>query len=181
MSLPTTSPLPADAPTSVFVDESGRRRNRTRFVARAIVAGALLYVLIVIAGLTGSVSLPGVHLGVLGHVTTGRARASRLGPGSKALPLPSELQPKGSRAPRTPLASPSRGTTGSAPGASTGTNPAQLTPSTGNRTATTAGPSSPTTSTPLVTTTTRVHGRSTSTVHGPPSTKPGVGKGRAKA
>jgi predicted lipid-binding transport protein (Tim44 family) len=180
MSLPTTSPLPSDAPTSVFVDESGRRRARTRILARTIVAGALLYVLIVIAGLTGSVSFPGVHLGVLGHVATGRAQASRLGPRSKAVPLPSELRPKASSAKRTPAARPSTSATAPAPGASTATNPTQSTPSTGNQTATTAGPASPTTTTtPLVTTTTRAHGRPTSTTHGPPSTNPGVGKGRA--
>jgi hypothetical protein len=182
MSLPTTNPLPPDAPEPVFVDQSGRRHARTRIVARTIVAGAGIYVLVVIAGLTGSVSLPGAHLGVLRHPASGRANASRLGPGSKAVPLPSALRnkPKSTRAVAT-----SPGDSGSAPGATSplpggtiGTDPAQ--PSPGNGTTTTAGPASPTTTPPSVTTTTKAHGPPTSTTHGPPSTKPGLGKGRNK-
>src|SRR5258708_13242177 len=94
MSLPTTSPLPAPPPTSVFVDESGRRRAHARVVARTIVGGAGIYVLIVIAGLTSSVSLPGAHLGLLSHVASGRAHSSRPGAGSKVISLPAPLTPR---------------------------------------------------------------------------------------
>jgi hypothetical protein len=180
MSLPTTGPLPSEAPISVFVDESGRRRARTRVVARIIVAAAGIYVLVVIAGLTGSVSLPGVHLGVLGHAATGRAQASRLGPGSKAVPLPAALRPKGSRPKSTRALKPPHsapGATSPASGPSIG--PAPAAPSAGIP-APTAGPKAPTTTIPPITTTTRAHGPPTSTAHGPPSTKPGVGKGRVK-
>jgi hypothetical protein len=179
MSFSTTSPPSPDAPTSVFVDESGRRRAHTRLLARAVVAGAGIYVLIVIAGLTGSVSLPGVHLGVLGHAAAGRAHASRLGPKSKTLPLPSALQPKSARARSTPTTKTSPAATTLATDAPTGANPAQGTPGTGNHAIPTTGPSSPTTRSTLpVTTTTTAHGRPTTTAHGPPSTKPGLGKGR---
>jgi hypothetical protein len=188
MSLPTTSPLPTDAPESVFVDESGRRRARTRIVARTIVAGAGIYVLVVIAGLTGSVSLPGAHLGVLGGSASGRASASRLGPGSKAVPLPSALRRKHSTTTSTrAVATPPRGL-GSAPGATSSLpggaiGPTHGQPSPGNPTTTTTRPTptttpTTTTTTPPVTTTTKVHGPPTSTVHGPPVTKPGLGKGR---
>ncbi|MDQ1511268.1 MAG: hypothetical protein QOG50_3112 [Actinomycetota bacterium] len=181
MSLPTTGPLPSEAPISVFVDESGRRRARLRILARTIVAAAGIYVLVVIAGLTGSVSLPGVHLGVLGHAAAGRAHASRLGRGSNAVPLPAALRPKGSTAKSTRARKPSQsapGATSPASGPSIGTAPAA--PSAGIP-ATTAGPKAPTTTTPLVTTTTtKAHGPPTTTAHGPPLTKPGLGKGRVK-
>jgi hypothetical protein len=187
MSLPTTNPLPPNAPTSVFVDESGRRRARTRVVARILVAGAFVYAFVVIAGLTGSVSLPGVHLGELKRAAPGHARSSTLGPGSKVISLPAVLKPRPSKiaaargatdqagagvAPGT--TSPSGGAGGSAPGATTptpGTSPG----------ATTTLPS-PTTTVAAVTTTTRPHGRptTTTTAHGPPSTLPGQRKGRTK-
>ncbi|MDQ1481740.1 MAG: hypothetical protein QOI44_2601 [Actinomycetota bacterium] len=187
MSFPTTDPLPPDAPTSVFVDESGRRRARTRVVARVLVAGALVYAFVVIAGLTGSVSLPGVHLGELKRAAPGHARSSALGPGSKAISLPAELAPRRSKiaaarrateqagagvAPGT--TSPSGGVGGSAPGATTST------PGT-SAGATTTLPS-PTTTVAAVTTTTRPHGRPTTTTtpHGQPSTLPGQRKGQAK-
>jgi hypothetical protein len=187
MSLPTTDPLPPDAPTSVFVDESGRRRARTRFVARVLVAGALVYAFVVIAGLTGSVSLPGVHLGELKRAAPGHARASALGPGSKVISLPAALKPRRSNIAAARHAaelagsgavsgttSPSGGAAGPSPGATT------TTPGT-SRGATTTLPS-PTTTVAPVTTTTRPHGRPTTTTtpHGPPSTLPGQRKGRAK-
>ena len=184
MSLPTTSPLPAPPPTSVFVDESGRRRARARVVARTIVGGAGIYVLIVIAGLTSSVSLPGAHLGLLSHVASGRAHSSRLGAGSKVISLPAALKrrhsthgarPSGTTAARGGTTAP--GATGPAAGGSNGTSQTtSATTSSGNRSTT----SSPTPTSQPVTTTTKNHGPPTSTAHGPPSTKPGVGKGRVK-
>jgi hypothetical protein len=188
MSLPTTGPLPPDAPTSVFVDESGRRRARTRVVARVLVGGALVYVLVVIAGLTGSVSLPGVHLGELRRAAPGHNRSSALGPGSKVVSLPAALRPRRSKvaAARITTAPPHSGV---APGATNGPDGSGSGPGATNTTpntspvATTA-PSNPTTTQPLVTTTTKPHGRPTTTTTphggGPPSTKPGLGKGRAK-
>lgn len=177
MSVPTNPP-PAPASTSVFVDESGRRRARTRVFARALVGGAGIYVLVVIAGLTSAVSLPGVHLGVLARAAPGREHAGPLGSRSKVLSLPAALKPRpharaaGQLTPRTAPKS-----AGTAPvGASRSTDPAGSAPSTGNP-ATTTRPSSPTTTLPI-TTTTKHHGQPTSTSHGPPSTKPGVGKGR---
>ncbi|MDQ1449134.1 MAG: hypothetical protein QOC79_2105 [Actinomycetota bacterium] len=186
MSLPTSDPLLRDEPASVFVDESGRRRARTRVVARILVAGALVYAFVVVAGLTGSVSLPGVHLGELKRAAPGHARSSALGPGSKAISLPAALTPRRSKiaaarrataqasagvAPGT--TSPSGGAGGSAPGAtaSPGTSPG----------ASTTLPS-PTTTVAAVTTTTRPHGRPTTTTtpHGQPSTLPGQRKGQAK-
>jgi hypothetical protein len=184
MSVPTTSPQssPAPAPTSVFVDESGRRRARTRVVARTLVGAAGIYVLVVIAGLTSAVSLPGVHLGVLAQVAPGREHANRLGERSKVLSLPAALKgarrAAGARSPGD--ASPGRSTAPGAhgPGGSNaGTETTGSTPSSNGATTTTK-PSSVTTTSLPVTTTTRHHGQPTSTSHGPPSTKPGVGKGR---
>jgi hypothetical protein len=189
MSFPTTDPLSPDAPTSIFVDESGRRRARARVVARVLVAGALIYVLVVIAGLTGSVSLPGVHLGELKRAEQNPARSNALGPGSKVLSLPAALKPRRSKLAAAPIAAApggsgfARGTT-SPPGGSGASAPGvtSTTPST-HPGATTTLPSPTTTPPPLVTTTTtRPHGRPTTTTtpHGPPSTLPGKGKGRAK-
>lgn len=186
MSLPTTGPLPPDAPTPVFVDESGRRRARTRVVARILVAGALVYVLVVIAGLTGSVSLPGVHLGELKRAAPGPARSSALGAGSKVISLPAALKPRRSKIAAAPIAT-APGGAGVAPGVTSPPNGSGSGPgATGTTPKTSPGatttPSNPTTTTPLVTTTTKPHGRPTATTtpHGPPSTKPGLGKGRAK-
>jgi hypothetical protein len=193
MSFPTTGPLPPDAPTSVFVDESGRRRARTRIVARFLVAGAFIYVFVVIAGLTGSVSLPGVHLGELKRAAPGDARASALGPGSKVVSLPAALKPRGSKiaAPAATLS----GSPGVAPGATSpttagsgasvaGTGPTPTTqPGATTTLPTTTLPGPATTSTPPATTTSRPRGRSTTTTttpHGPPSTLPGQGNGRTK-
>jgi hypothetical protein len=47
----------------VFVDESGRRHGRVRLVGRALGGLVALYVVLVLFGLTGSVSLPVVHFG----------------------------------------------------------------------------------------------------------------------
>jgi hypothetical protein len=162
----------------VFVDESGRRRARTRVVARTLVGGAGVYVLVVIAGLTSAVSLPGVHLGVLARVAPGREHAGPLGSGSKVLSLPAALKPR----PHARAAAPSKTTaprSGAAPGGSNGsTDPTGTTPGTNDGATTTTRPSSATSTTLAVTTTTKHHGQPTSTSHGPPSTKPGVGKGR---
>jgi hypothetical protein len=184
MSVPTPRPRPA--PRSVFVDESGRRRARARVVMRTLVGCAAIYVLVVIAGLTSSVSLPGVHLGVLAQAPPGREQAGRLGARSKVLPLPAALEPR-------PLTAGARSTAETspdgfaAPGAivtrpSNGVTATTGTPSTNGR-ATTTRPALSTTTVPVTTTTTRAHGRPTSTTHRPPSTpstNPGVGKGRAK-
>jgi hypothetical protein len=181
MSVPTTSPQssPAPAPTSVFVDESGRRRARTRVVARTLVGAAGIYVLVVLAGLTSAVSLPGVHLGVLAQVAPGREHASRLGERSKVLSLPAALKgarrAAGARSPGDNA--PGRSTAPGAHGSNAGTETTGSTPSS-KRATTTTKPSSVTTTSLPVTTTTRHHGQPTSTSHGPPSTKPGVGKGR---
>jgi hypothetical protein len=189
MSLPTTDSLPPDAPTSVFVDASGRRRARARTVARMLVAAAGIYVLVVLAGLTGSVSLPGVHLGELHRVAGGRAHSSPLGPGSKVLALPKGLGARPSAADGTPSATLTPGTFGATPGATSpvpgrsgsGVVPGTTsqTPGAGHRPTTTTRPASPTTTLP-VTTTTKRHGPPTTTSHGPPSTTPGQGKGRTK-
>jgi hypothetical protein len=160
---------------SVFVDESGRRRARTRIVARFLVAGAFVYVFVVIAGLTGSVSLPGVHLGELKRAAPGHKRSSALGPGSKVVSLPAALKPRRTEIAAAPIAT-APGGAGVAPGAASpttaGSGATRPTPST-SRGATTTLP-------PLVTTTTKPHGPPTSTTHGPPATKPGLGKGRTK-
>ena len=183
MSFPTTGPSTPDAPTSVFVDESGRRRAVARIVARFVVAGAFIYVFVVVAGLTGSVSLPGVHLGELKRAAPGDAHASALGPGSKVVSLPAALKPRRSKLVAAPIATVPGGAH-VAPGAP---NPPGATGATGStpstsRGATTTLPTPTTTATPLVTTTTRPHGRPTTTTtpHGPPSTVPGQGKGRTK-
>jgi hypothetical protein len=181
MSLPTTDSLPPDAPTSVFVDASGRRRARTRTGARVLVAGAGIYVLVVVAGLTGSVSLPGVHLGELHRVTRGRTHSGPLGPGSKVLALPKGLGARRSSADGTPSATvvtprasdATPRATSPAPGAAPGTT--ITTPGAGHRPTT-----RPATTTLPVTSTTKRRGPPTSTVHGPPSTNPGQGKGRTK-
>ena len=179
MSVPTS---PQSAPTSVFVDESGRRRARARVVARALVGAAGIYVLVVIAGLTSAVSLPGVHLGVLAQVEPGREHPSRLGRTSKVLSLPAAL--KGARrgvgAQSPSDTAPGRST---APGANAPRGPNGGTETTGgtpksNDATTTTKPSSATTTSLPVTTTTKHRGQPTSTSHGPPSTKPGIGKGR---
>jgi hypothetical protein len=178
MSVPTNPP-PAPARTSVFVDESGRRRARTRVFARALVGAAGIYVLVVIAGLTSAVSLPGVHLGVLARAAPGREHAGPLGSRSKVLSLPAALKPRPharAAGQLTPRAAPR--TAGTAPGgAIRGTDTTGSAPGTDNA-ATTTRPSSPTSTTLPVTTTTKHRGQPTSTSHGPPSTKPGVGKGR---
>jgi hypothetical protein len=184
MSLPTTDSLPPDPSTSVFVDASGRRRARARTGARILVAGAGVYVLFVIAGLTGSVSLPGIHLGELHHAAGGRAQASPLGPGSKVFALPKGLGARRSAVHGTPPATvvtpgtsdAAPSATSPAPGAAPGTT--IKTPGAGHRPTTTTRPSTPTTL--PVTTTTKRRGPPTTTIHGPPSTKPGQGKGRTK-
>jgi hypothetical protein len=168
----------------VFVDESGRRRARTRIVARSLVGAAGIYVLVVIAGLTSAVSLPGVHLGVLAHVAPGREHASRLGERSKVLSLPAALKgaPRAGGAPAPSDTPPGRSTTpqANAPGGSNGgAATTGSTPSTNDATTTTKPSAATTTSLPVTTTTTS-HGPPTSTIHGPPSTKPGIGKGRLK-
>jgi hypothetical protein len=177
MSVPTIPP-PAPAPTSVFVDESGRRRARTRVFARVLVGGAGIYVLVVIAGLTSAVSLPGVHLGVLARAP-GREHAGPLGSASKVLSLPAALKsrPKARTAgrvtTRTALGS------ATAPGGSNGSpETTGSTPIADNTPTTTTRPPTPTSTSLPVTTTTKRHGQPTSTSHGPPSTKPGVGNGR---
>src|SRR6476620_10335810 len=89
---PSSPPTPP--PRSVFLDESGRRRARSRVFARALVGGAGIYVLVVIAGLTSAVSLPGLHLGVLARAAPGREHAGPLGSRSKVLSLPAALKPR---------------------------------------------------------------------------------------
>lgn len=188
MSFPTTNPLPPDASIAVFVDESGRRRARTRIVARALVAAAGVYVLIVFVGLTGSVDLPGVHLGELERSAPGRAQTSALGPGSKIVSLPGALKARSGAADAAPSAT-SPGNSGVAPGAagpsaggSDGAAPgAGSTPTTGPGNAPTTTTSAGSTTTLPVTTTTRLHGPPTSTARGPSTTtKPGQGKGRTQ-
>jgi hypothetical protein len=189
MSFPTTNEPPVDAPVPVFVDESGRRRARTRFLARTIVAGAGIYALVVIAGLTGSVSLPGVHLGELARVAPGRARSSPLGPASKVVSLPAALKPGPSTVGAAPSETTSGGSggaqgtagpqSGAAGGATAGPTTTQGPTTTSHRATTTTNPSPSTTTSTLPVTTTTKHGPRTSTSHGPPSTTPGQGTGRS--
>jgi hypothetical protein len=75
----------------VFVDDSGRRRGRLRIVGRVLVVGLGLYVAVVAAALTGSLSLPVAHLG---EVRPPREVAhGTLGEDARVMPLPRALAP----------------------------------------------------------------------------------------
>src|SRR4029077_12311930 len=119
-----------------------------------------IYSLVVIAGLTSAVFLPGVHLGVLARAAPGREHAGPLGSRSKVLSLPAALKSRphtraaGHLTPRT-----APRTAGSAPGGSKGSmDTTGSAPSTDNP-ATTTRPSSPTSTSLPVTTTTKHHGQ----------------------
>src|SRR4051794_6080365 len=96
----TTSPQEAGSADSakrpVFVDDTGRRLARVRVLVRAAIAVVGLYVVLVVVGLAGSVSLPALHLVDLGRPATPSTVVPRLGKGSGAAGLPAALGPPAS-------------------------------------------------------------------------------------
>ena len=180
----------------VFVDDTGRRRTRLRAVGRTLVVLAGLYVLLLVGGLTGSLSLPGAHLADVGRIATGAEKIA-LGAGSREVRIPalsssSSVASKSSK--RTTIASPAASLSGAAHGvAGRGSQPNTATGSPGLATPavsipgvspTTAGPasSSPTTAgstatspTTVPTTTTSVNLPTRTHGHGPPTSVPGKG------
>ncbi|MDQ1461868.1 MAG: hypothetical protein QOI08_3352 [Actinomycetota bacterium] len=178
------SPLRADTP--VFVDDSGRRLARARVVIRGGVVLVGAYVVLVVIGLTGSATLPALHLADLGRLPAPSASAARLGKGSKAVALPAALRPGGSAKGALRSASNASGRSrashgtaviggsGSAGGVPTpgSAAPPATTPTLGNTPTTLPPQTTATTATTVATTTTtRAHGPPTSRPHGPPSTR----------
>jgi hypothetical protein len=179
------SPLRTETP--VFVDDSGRRLARARVAVRGVVGLIGLYVALVAIGLTGSATLPALHLADLGRLATPSASAARLGKGSKAVALPSALrdapanaaaraaQNAAARAASHASARARVAPVGDSPGGAPtpgSTSSPTTTPTPGNST-TTSPRTTPTTATTVATSsTTRPHGPPTTTQpHGPPSTR----------
>ena len=172
---------------TVFVDDTGRRRARFRVVGRIILGLLGVYLAMVIAGLTGSLSLPAVRLGDLGRLPTG-ARRVTLGPSSRETRLPAAFSPPaGARdqggnvgnVESSPADTPGRPGFGKPAGFATGPEPGPVTSAAPNASPTaTLAPSPSTTIARTPTTldrstttspsppTTRAH------EHGPPSTMP---------
>lgn len=188
---------PATGTRPVFVDDTGRRRTRLRLVGRVMVALLGLYAALVIVGLTGSVSFPGVHLAELGRVAD-KTHHVQLGRGSAQIKVPALAgAATANRSSATPDrkstagSSPARNASSSGPQAPgrTGvivpvTLPVPATTPTGSpttvahgrpsrsaTTTTTTAPTATTTSVPGPPTTTRTHGQ------GPPTTTSNPGKG----
>jgi hypothetical protein len=185
------------APVAVFVDDSGQRRTRLRWVGRSLVVLLGLYVLLLAAGLTGSLSLPGVQLTDVGGLRSG-AKKVALGTRSKEVRVPALFAGQGVlKAVVPPGTSSGTGRTNgvaggvapgssvvpiragattpavSTPSASRGTVPPRRVPVTSTTVGSVAGPT--TTVAPVTTTTmntpptTRAHGG------GPPTSNPGQG------
>jgi hypothetical protein len=186
------SPLkPTGTASPVFVDDSGRRHLRVRWVTRALVALLVGYVALTAAGLMGSVSLPIVHVGEVG-VLPAQRRHGHLGAGSRASALPSAIaagsaiaglgvptattgaaQSTASASPAAPSLNDRVGRSAVSPGGPTTVQlPVTVSPSTGRSATTVPGTTVATTPRQSTSTTSRPHGPSStpSTSHVPSST-----------
>jgi hypothetical protein len=171
--------------TPVFVDDSGRRRERVRIAGRVVVVAFAMYGVLVAIALTGSLSLPVVHLGEVGGLPA-RVRQSALGRTSQRTPLPAALAP--ARAPSGGLIG--RVVSPTLPGRAGAGRHAFPVVSAATTTTASSVPAAnhgksqkfvttvpPTTAPSPVTSTSTPHPPTTRQGHGPPTSVPGKGKG----